>query len=66
MRFPAGFVKKVSFRDFQGGPVAKISNTQHSIPGSVPGKGTRSHMPQLRWELSSAADKIWYSKLNNK
>ena len=34
--------------DFPGGPVAKIPSSQGGGPGSIPGRGTRSHMPQLR------------------
>ncbi|XP_024617327.1 uncharacterized protein LOC112410801 isoform X1 [Neophocaena asiaeorientalis asiaeorientalis] len=35
-------------QDFPGGPVAKTSCTQCRGPGSNPGQGTGSHMPQLR------------------
>ena len=34
--------------DFPGGPVAKTSHSQCKGPGSTPGQGTKSHMPQLR------------------
>ena len=34
--------------DFPGGPVAKTLCSQLGDPGSIPGQGTRSHMPQLR------------------
>ena len=34
--------------DFPGGPVAKTLHSQCRGLGSVPGQGTRSHMPQLR------------------
>ena len=30
-----------------GGPVARTLCSQHRGPGSIPGLGTRSHMPQL-------------------
>ena len=37
--------------DFPGGPVAKTC-FQYKGPGSIPGQGTRSYMPQLRvWML---------------
>ena len=37
-------------RDFPGGPVAKTLCSQYRVsdPGSIPGQGTRFHMPQLR------------------
>ena len=35
-------------RDFPGGPVAKTQHSQWGVPGSIPGQGTRPHMPQLR------------------
>ena len=31
-----------------GGPMIKTPHTQCRGPGSIPGQGTRSHMPQLR------------------
>ena len=35
--------------DFPGGPVAKAPSSQCRGPlGSIPGQGTRSHMPPLR------------------
>ena len=34
--------------DFPGGPVAKIPHSQSRDPGSIPGQGNRSHMPQLK------------------
>ena len=34
--------------DFPDGPVAKTPCSQCRGPGSIPGQGTRSHMPQLR------------------
>ena len=34
--------------DFPGGPVAKTLCSPCMGPGSSPGQGTRSHMPQLR------------------
>ena len=55
--------------DFPGGPVAKTPCFQCKGPGSVPGLGTRSYMPQLRvWMLQlripSVATKAWYSQIN--
>ena len=35
-------------RDFSGSPVARTPHSQFRGPGSIPGQGTRSHMPQLR------------------
>ena len=35
-------------RNFSGSPVARTPHCQFRGPGSIPGKGTRSHMPQLR------------------
>ena len=35
-------------RDFPGGPVAKTLHSQFRGWGSIPGQGTRSHMPQLK------------------
>ena len=34
-------------RDFPGGPVAKILHPNAWGLGSIPGQGTKSHMPQL-------------------
>ena len=33
------------------------------IPGSIPGRGTRSHMPQLRLKILCAATKTWHSQI---
>ena len=35
-------------RDSPGGPMGKTLNSQCRGLGSLPGEGTRSHMPQLR------------------
>ena len=35
-------------RDFPGGPIAKTLSSQCRGSGSIPGQGTRLHMPQLR------------------
>jgi len=40
------FKKKIW--DFPGDPVAKTPRSQCRGLGSIPGQGTRSHMPQLR------------------
>ena len=40
------FKKKIW--DFPGGPVAKTPCSQCRGLGSIPGQGTRSHMPRLR------------------
>ena len=39
-----------SVEDFPGGPVAKTLSRASSVedPGLIPGRRTRSHMPQLR------------------
>ena len=42
-------------RDFPGGPVAKILHPNAWGLGSIPGQGTKSHMPQL--ESSPGATK---------
>ena len=34
--------------NFSGGPVAKTSHSLAGGPGSIPGQGARSHMPQLK------------------
>ena len=34
--------------DFPRGPVAKTGFSMHGAQGSIPGQGTRSHMPQVR------------------
>ena len=34
--------------DFAGGPLARTPAPGAEGPGSIPGLGTRSHMPQLR------------------
>ena len=38
-------------RDFPGGPVSKTPHSQCRGPGSIPGQGTRSHMPQTRSQV---------------
>ena len=40
--------------DFPGGPVAKTLSSQCRGPGSIPGQGTRSHMPQWRSKILCA------------
>ena len=35
-------------QDFPGGPENKTPSSQWEGLGSIPGQGTRSHMPQLR------------------
>ena len=39
---------RMSSPDFPGDPVAKTLNSQCREPGSIPGQGTRPHIPQLR------------------
>ena len=34
-------------------------------PGSIPGQGTRSCMPQWRLRILCAANKTWHSQINN-
>ena len=43
-----GCKKKKSLRDFLSSPVAKTRHSQCRWPGSIPGQGNRSCMPQLR------------------
>ena len=55
--------------DFPRGPVAKTLASSAQGPGSIPGQGTRSHMPQLRahilqLKISSVATKTWYSQIS--
>ena len=46
---PRDFVQSVDLQDFPGGPVAKTMHGPNARGlGSIPGQGTRSHMPQLR------------------
>ena len=33
-------------------------------PGSIPGQGTRSHMPQQRLKIPNPPTKTWYSQIN--
>ena len=40
--------KKIRNRDFPHGPVAKTLLLVQGGKGSIPGQGTRSHMPQVR------------------
>ena len=41
------YIRKYWFGNFPGGPVeAKIPRCQCRGPGSMPGQGTKSHMPQ--------------------
>ena len=39
--------QKVKTRDFPGGPVAKTPSSHARGMASIPGQGTRSHMPKL-------------------
>ena len=41
-------IKNQALWDFPCGPVAKTSCSQYRGPDSIPGQGTRFHMPQLR------------------
>ena len=40
--------KNTESRDFPDGPMAKTLHTQCWECSSIPGQGTRSHMPQLK------------------
>ena len=42
------YVFKYVSLDFPGGPVAKTPTPNAGGQGSIPGRRTRSHMPQLR------------------
>ena len=46
--FYTRFLLKKAFRDFPGGPVANNCASNTGGRSSTPGRGTRSHMPQLR------------------
>ena len=48
--------------DFPGGPLVKTLSSQCRGQGSVPGEGTRSHMPQLK--ISCATTKTQHSQIN--
>lgn len=55
---------KSSRRDF---PVVQLFQTLHSRPRgpwSIPGQGTKAHLPQLK--IQNAAAKAWYSQKNKK
>ena len=59
----------MQFRDFPGESGAKILHFQCRGPGSIPGQGTKSHMPQLRvcmqqLEIPCATTKTWCSQIN--
>ena len=41
-------MKKIKYKDFPGGPVAKTPYSQCREPGFNPGRGTRSQMTQLK------------------
>ena len=41
-------VKNVGCGDFPGGPVVEDPPSSAGGTGSIPGRGTRSHVPQLR------------------
>ena len=47
--------------DFPGGPVAKTPRSHAGGPGSIPGQGTRSLMPQLK--SSHATTKIQHAAM---
>ena len=41
-------ISKIQHRDFPGGPVVKTLPSSAGDLGSIPGQGTRAHVPQLR------------------
>ena len=45
---------KISFRDFAGSPVTKMHTPNVGGLGLIPGRGTRSHMPQWRSKILDA------------
>ena len=49
------------FGDFPGGPVAETPHSQCRGLGSIPGRGTRSHMLQLK--IQHATTKTWCSQI---
>lgn len=42
------YTSKNKLGDFPGSPVTENLRSQRRGPGSVPGQGTRSHLPQIR------------------
>ena len=51
-------------KDFFGSPEVKTSCSQGRGPGSIPGQGTSSHLPQRRSQILPAATKTWHSQIN--
>ena len=45
---PVGFRARMNMRNFPDGPVAKTLLPMQRARGSIPGQGTRCHMPQLK------------------
>ena len=48
--------------DFPDGPAAKTVCPRAAGPGSIPGQGTRSHVPQLK--IQHATAKTWHSQIS--
>ena len=55
---------KIGFQDFPGHPLAKTLSSQCRVPGSIPGWGTKSHMPQLN--TPHAVNKTWCNQRGKK
>ena len=58
-------------RDFPGGPVAKTPHSRCRVLGSIPGQGSRSHMPQpgvckLQLKILRAGTKTQCSQIKKK
>ena len=47
MVFTGPAESRIMGKGFPGGPVAKAAFPMQEAPRSIPGWGTRSHMPQL-------------------
>ena len=55
---------KIGFQDFPGHPLAKTLSSQCRVPGSIPGWGTKSYMPQLN--TPHAVNKTWCNQRKKK
>ena len=62
-------VLKLCLWNFPGGPVTKAPHSSAGGLGSIPVRGTRSHMPQLKDPAHGGKDpcaaiKTWCSQIN--
>ena len=60
----AQFIQKYVVRGSPGSPVAETLCSQYRGSGFSSGQGTRSHLPQLRSKIPSAATKAQCSQIN--